>query len=131
MANEELSKIVENLVRALGEHFDAVQILASNNRDDGAGWECIKRGTGNYFARIGMAKELLDECMAEKNPFSRWRIMQAELLDQGWIETTTTPERGCAYVVRWRSPDKRMYIESIREAWAIMKKGHIVINTGK
>ena len=60
---EELSKIVEKAVSDLGEHFDAVEILASNV--DGEGSDCIKRGSGNFYARLGMAQEFIDEDRAQ------------------------------------------------------------------
>lgn len=56
---EELTKIVEKAAADLGEHFEAVEILASNS--DGEGTKCIKRGGGNYYARIAMAQEFVDE----------------------------------------------------------------------
>lgn len=65
MTPDELIKIVEKAAADLGEHFDAVEILASHPASDGRGWECIKRGTGNYFARLSMAQEFIDEDKAE------------------------------------------------------------------
>lgn len=63
MTPEELGKLVENAAAALGEQFDTVQILTSNS--DGDGTRCIKRGVGNFYARLGMAKEMLDEDQAQ------------------------------------------------------------------
>lgn len=63
MTPEELGKIVEDAASALGEHYDAVQILASNS--DGEGSQCVKRGVGNFYARLGMAREMLDEDQAQ------------------------------------------------------------------
>lgn len=60
---EELGKIVEKAAADLGEHFDAVEILASNS--DGEGSDCVKRGTGNYYARLAMAQEFIDEDRAQ------------------------------------------------------------------
>jgi hypothetical protein len=59
MTAEEIGKIVEDAAKALGEHFEAVQILASNS--DGEGSRCIKRGAGNFYARLAMAREMLQE----------------------------------------------------------------------
>jgi hypothetical protein len=56
---EEMSKIVEKAAADLGEHFEAVEILVCNS--DGNGVECIKRGAGNYYARLQMAQEFIDE----------------------------------------------------------------------
>lgn len=59
MTKEELGKIVEKAAAELGEHFDAVEILASVS--DGEGSRCLKRGVGNFYARLGMAREFLQE----------------------------------------------------------------------
>lgn len=63
MTAEELDKIVTDAASALGEHFDAVQIIVSNS--DGEGSKCLKRGVGNFYARLGMVKEMLDEDHAQ------------------------------------------------------------------
>ena len=59
MTAEEIGKLVEDAAKALGEHFEAVQILASNS--DGEGSRCVKRGAGNFYSRLGMAREMLQE----------------------------------------------------------------------
>lgn len=59
MTAEEIGKIVEQAAQALGEHFEAVQILASNS--DGEGSRCIKKGAGNFYSRLAMAREFLQE----------------------------------------------------------------------
>lgn len=57
MSNEEQTKLLQSAVDKLGEHFDAVQILVSYNKEgDTAGGF---RGTGNWYARIGLAREFL------------------------------------------------------------------------
>ncbi len=58
MTNQELEQMLEGICKNLGEHFDAVQIMATFH-DDGT-TKCLKRGFGNHYARIGMARELLN-----------------------------------------------------------------------
>lgn len=61
MTREEAEKLVQETAAKLGEHFDAVQILASFNEE--AESNGLFHGTGNWYARIGMAREfvLFDE----------------------------------------------------------------------
>lgn len=72
MTNEELSKIVENAALALGEHFEAVQILASNCDQEGTA--VVRRGVGNFYARVGMAQEFVD---LDKDEMLSHKIAQA------------------------------------------------------
>lgn len=59
MTDEELGKIVDDAAFKLGEHFDAVQILASNSDSEGTYGKM--RGVGNFYARLGMAREFIDK----------------------------------------------------------------------
>lgn len=63
MNAEELGKIVEDAAAKLGEHFEVVQILVSNS--DGEGTRCIKRGVGNFYARLGMSREFVEQDSGE------------------------------------------------------------------
>lgn len=56
--DEEIA-LVEQIVNRLGENFDAVQILCSRANADG-NTEILSRGNGNYFARVGMCREFLE-----------------------------------------------------------------------
>lgn len=49
--------MLEKVASELGEHFDAVQIMVSFNEDGES--IAMNRGTGNWYARIGMAREML------------------------------------------------------------------------
>lgn len=63
-------KIVQRHVDALGEHFEAVQILASRTTVHGT--ESVFLGSGNWYSRTGMAADFLkrDEAttLADKMP---------------------------------------------------------------
>lgn len=63
MTNAEYTKIVFDAAAALGEHFDAVQILVSTSEGDGT-YNC-KQGVGNYYARLGLAREFVNEDEAD------------------------------------------------------------------
>lgn len=56
-ARERLSKIVQDHVSQLREHFDAVQILCSNLEEGGENTSSFAYGSGNWHARQGLAKE--------------------------------------------------------------------------
>lgn len=60
---DRLSKLAARFAEDLGEHFDAVQILACVCDDEGT--SNISRGSGNWFARQGMAHEFIAQDMAE------------------------------------------------------------------
>lgn len=57
MTDKEMEKWLDAKTAELTEHFDAVQILASYT--DETGTHFIKRGSGNWFARMGMAQDYL------------------------------------------------------------------------
>lgn len=57
--------IVAKCLHELGEHFESVQILATRTE---SGWtqRCFS-GTGNFYARLGMAHEFIDEDNAKES----------------------------------------------------------------
>lgn len=63
MTVEEADALVLSAATKLGEHFSSVQILASWNE------ECITNmtsmGCGDWYARIGMAHEFINESQAQ------------------------------------------------------------------
>lgn len=66
MTTEERNKLghlVAKVAIDLGEHFDAVQILTCICDDEGT--SNISRGSGNWFARQGMAHEFIAQEVAE------------------------------------------------------------------
>lgn len=58
--HESGNRVIDQHLARLTEHFDAVQILATWVLPNG-NTEGTIRGTGNYCARIGLAKEFLDK----------------------------------------------------------------------
>lgn len=61
-ADEQLA-IVRQHILALSEFFDTVQILVSNTTD--AGTEHVFLGSGNWFARQGMAHDFINKDRAQ------------------------------------------------------------------
>ncbi len=57
ITHEEANKMLDEVLEKIGEHFEAVQILASNS--DASGTRSYSRGCGNFFARIGTAQRFL------------------------------------------------------------------------
>lgn len=64
MTPEKAGKLIAAHVAQLSEHFDAVQILASYPLDGGT--QPITGGSGNWFARQGMAHDFIDTERAEQ-----------------------------------------------------------------
>lgn len=63
MTNEEAEKLLEEFASKLGEHFEAVQILATWTEDGTC--RHVKRGTGNWYARMGTAHEFIETNKAD------------------------------------------------------------------
>jgi hypothetical protein len=68
MSPKEAEELLSATAAKLGEHFDAVQILASwpNTETDNGGTRFCNKGSGNWFARIGMAHEFIERETAER-----------------------------------------------------------------
>lgn len=72
MTDTEIESYVERLAAELGEHFEAVQIMVSWTENGKT--KCKLRGSGNWYARQGMAHQLIQDdiandtasCLAEK-----------------------------------------------------------------
>ena len=64
---DELNNLVLPHVHQLMEHFDAVQILATVVSERGS--ELVAIGSGNWYARRGMAEEFInrDRAVTEAN----------------------------------------------------------------
>jgi hypothetical protein len=60
MTHEEmLAEKINGILRDLGEHFDAIQILGTYVQDDGMTAR-VSMGIGNWYARQGVAQEFLN-----------------------------------------------------------------------
>jgi hypothetical protein len=72
MTREEMEEFVERTTDQLGEHFDAVQILVSGPASEGGTFR-ISRGSGNWYARQGMAHEFIamDRAQEQANEIAR------------------------------------------------------------
>lgn len=57
MTNEEKRALLDKTVQSLGEHFDAVEILASEHHGDQNQTTTFRSGVGNWFARHGLRNE--------------------------------------------------------------------------
>lgn len=64
LSSEAFDKICNDFMEKLGEHADTIQILASFY-DAEEGTLCRKIGTGNFYARQGMAREFLQQDQAQ------------------------------------------------------------------
>lgn len=76
MTGEEKNIWLEAKVREIGEHFDCVQILASEVMDSGA-TQAYYRGSGNWYARVGLAREMVDRDQFQTQEFVRRGIADA------------------------------------------------------
>ena len=57
MTPKQEAEMLDETLARLGEHFDAVQILATAHDDEGTDYR--SQGVGNWYARVGMAREFL------------------------------------------------------------------------
>jgi hypothetical protein len=63
MTPDEQEAFINKHVGQIAEHFDCVQILVSRTNPDG-NTETVFMGSGNWYARKGMADELLKKDLA-------------------------------------------------------------------
>ena len=56
---KEEEQIIDNAISVLMEHFDCVQVLVSRVDMDG-NTSSHRRGSGNWYARLGMAHEFIN-----------------------------------------------------------------------
>lgn len=59
MTPDEQQDFIQKHAGQIAEHFDCIQILASRLNDRGD-TEVVAMGSGNWYARLGMAREMLD-----------------------------------------------------------------------
>ena len=64
MTEDEAVKIVDSIRHRLAEYFDATQIHVSWVDANGL-TGIVHRGSGNFYARVGMAEDFLNKEQAE------------------------------------------------------------------
>lgn len=65
MTDKELDEMVDRAAEQLGEHTDAVIVLACRgNPNDGSYTQIFRHARGNYFTQQGMLAELKAESVA-------------------------------------------------------------------
>ena len=74
--SEEKQAYVEKISAQLYEHFDAVQILVSWNEESRC--DMITSGSGNWYARQGMAHDFIQRDIAQNNASELSRCMPNE-----------------------------------------------------
>lgn len=85
MNKDAAGKLLEDTAAKLGEHFDAVQIMATKNEEGHT--LCVKRGSGNWYARQGMAHEFINEDIAQES--ARQIADQLKEPPEDWKQETT------------------------------------------
>lgn len=65
MSNEEIQAILRRAAADLGEHFDAVQIVASRIDEKTGSTTPHHAGTGNWFARRGLCQQFIEMDQAD------------------------------------------------------------------
>lgn len=65
MTNDEIRYYLDKIASSAGEHFDSVQVLVSWN-EDGKTRDYFT-GTGNFYARLGMAREFIQRDVAQES----------------------------------------------------------------
>lgn len=63
--NQQREAAIKECLAKLGEFYDHIQILATNEEEGKTG-RCFS-GSGNWFARLGMAHEFINEDMVNEN----------------------------------------------------------------
>lgn len=59
------SKAIDQALHILGEHFEAVQILATRTVEGNTHTAC--RGVGNWYSRQGLAHEFIQHEISKEN----------------------------------------------------------------
>lgn len=77
MTPDDIDKLVSDTAAKLGEHFEAVQIMVTWPADEG-GTKSLMRGTGNWYARQGMAQEFIGRDRAQEQAHEIARQLKPE-----------------------------------------------------
>ncbi len=57
-ANDPLLAMLDKMLNQLSEHFDSIQIIATNHKGDHT--LTVQRGIGNWYSRLGAVTEWLE-----------------------------------------------------------------------
>ena len=57
MTSEQIANLMQDFCDRMNEHGDCIQILFS--KTDASGTSIIKAGAGNFYARLGIAREFI------------------------------------------------------------------------
>lgn len=79
MTNDEKRAMLDKACQTLGEHFDAIEILASEHHGDENQTTTFRSGVGNWFARHGLRHETL---MRDREVTRREVDKEAELEEE-------------------------------------------------
>lgn len=77
MNGEEAHALVDRVVEQLSEHFDAVQIMVSWNEQSQT--RAVKAGSGNWYARQGMAHEFINADIAQEQAWQLGAVLEPEV----------------------------------------------------
>lgn len=77
MTDNELVARMDVLLAELMEHFDALQIIGSVVGDDGRTIR-VARGAGNWYARLGGAREFIEMDQAQTTAFELSKVICSE-----------------------------------------------------
>jgi len=69
-------ELVRKHITALSEFFDSVQILVSNSSSIGT--ESVYLGSGNWYARQGMAHDFIHKDQAQTEAFELSAVINSE-----------------------------------------------------
>ncbi len=75
MTKEEATKLLDDVLDRLGEHFDSVQIICTLVED---GTKHYHRGTGDFYARRGAVDKWIRDDSAEDETWTRIRVEREE-----------------------------------------------------
>lgn len=78
--DDEKEDYLRSVAVTLGEHFDHVQILVSWNEE--ALTKRFAAGTGNWYARQGLAHEFITRDVAQENAHALSKVLPQEPPDE-------------------------------------------------
>lgn len=74
---DDIEKMILEFLAKLGEHCDSIQVMASWNEDGAT--QCFKLGSGNWYARQGMAQDFIKFDTAQTNAYEVGKAIKGNL----------------------------------------------------